>query len=194
MRPPTTDEEAQLTARLTGMLPAGVIGAVRRIQAGDDKLLTAAERASLPPQLPGQRRASGAARALARELCATIGAPATDLVRSAAGVPLWPRRIIGSLAYDETFVAAVVGRSDVMRGIGLEIEHIEPADEDLLGLVAGPFELRSVRATRTTSSGCAPSRMRCTRRCMHATAASSSSTTSGSTSNPGWPPRTMGGA
>jgi 4'-phosphopantetheinyl transferase EntD len=147
MRPPPSDEEAQLTARLTGMLPAGAIGAVRRIQPGDEQLLTAAEQASLPAQLPGQRRSSGASRALARELCATIGAPATDLVRSATGVPLWPRQVVGSLAYDEAFAAAVVGRSDVLRGIGLEIEHIELPDEDLLGLVAGPLELRSVRAT-----------------------------------------------
>ncbi|MBA3598148.1 MAG: 4'-phosphopantetheinyl transferase superfamily protein [Methylibium sp.] len=129
---------------LRGMLPAGAVGALRRIRPQDEQLLTAAETASLPARVAVRRRASGAARALARELFAAIGLEATDLVRRPGGMPAWPQHAVGSLAHDDVFAAAVVGRSDVLGGMGLDIERIEPPDEDLLALVASPLERRSM--------------------------------------------------
>src|SRR3990172_7554234 len=86
-----------LTRFLADELPDGSIGAVRPILEGDECLLTSTELAGMAASVVCVRRASGAARALARELCGRLGSPAAEIPRSLDRSPLWPPAIVRSI-------------------------------------------------------------------------------------------------
>jgi 4'-phosphopantetheinyl transferase EntD len=119
---------------------AALIGA-RRIQPGD-------EAAAPGPHASGaasamRRRASGAARIVARTLLAELGSDVnTPLPRGASGAPLWPAGIVGSLAHDEAFAVAVAARAGPLLGLGVDIEPAEPLPADLVDHVLLPSEQR----------------------------------------------------
>ena len=64
-----------LSRRLDEILPRGAVGAVRRIGLQDDQLLSPAESACIGRAVVARRRASGAARMLARSLLSSISKP-----------------------------------------------------------------------------------------------------------------------
>ena len=87
------------------------------------------------------RRASGAARIVAKTLLANLGAsPPFELPRSASRAPLWPPGFVGSLAHDDEFAAAAVAPSEAIRGLGIDIEPALPLPEALLDTIATPRE------------------------------------------------------
>ena len=91
--------------------------------------------------IPSVRRASGAARIVARTLLANLGAsPPFELPRSASRAPLWPPGFVGSLAHDDEFAAAAVAPSEAIRGLGIDIEPALPLPEALLDTIATPRE------------------------------------------------------
>lgn len=138
--PPREFAADVLTRRLNDIVPGGVVGGVRRIAPNDDQLLTPAEAAGKDRMVPARRRASGAAREIARALLdAAIGAR-PDILCEASGAPLWPRGIVGSLAHDEAVAAAVLAPAAVLGGLGIDVEAAEPLDAELLSTVANPGE------------------------------------------------------
>jgi 4'-phosphopantetheinyl transferase EntD len=135
-------------ARLRAALePFGVLVAARRIRRGDEAGFAGAGAAT--PANVGQRRASGAARIVARDLLCELGADAVaPLARSPSGAPVWPQGIIGSLAHDDDFAVAAAARRRRLMGVGVDIEPPEPLPEDLTDLVLSAAERGETKGDR----------------------------------------------
>jgi 4'-phosphopantetheinyl transferase EntD len=126
------------------LAPFGARVGVRRIRAGDEAAFADPRGASLV-----RRRASGAARIVARRLIEELGfAGAAALARAPTGAPQWPSGLVGSLAHDETFAVAVAAPRNAIAGIGVDVEPAEPLPEDVVDLVLTPEEARETAGDR----------------------------------------------
>jgi 4'-phosphopantetheinyl transferase EntD len=125
------------------VLPGLLVGH-RLIAAGDENALLDAEAASCGASVIARRRASGAARIVARGLMARLGVENGLVPKDASGAPIWPAGIVGSLAHDDTIAVAAVARARDFRAIGIDVEPAEPLPTDMLDLVAAPSELRGL--------------------------------------------------
>lgn len=56
------------------------------------------------------RRASGAARIVARQLLARLGCAQTELPKESSGAPRWPFGVVGSLAHETGAILCKGGR------------------------------------------------------------------------------------
>src|SRR5205807_4882881 len=90
------------------------------------------------------RRASGAARIVARQLLAQLGYGAITLPRGASGEPIWPAGVTGSLAHDDRVAIAAVGLLRDVRAVGIDVEPAVPLPPEVLELIATPQELRKI--------------------------------------------------
>ena len=82
------------------------------------------------------RRASGAARIVARKLLLRFGHAERPIPRSTGGKPVWPDGIVGSMAHDaEVAIAAVAARKDFL-SVGIDVEPAEALATNLLDIVA----------------------------------------------------------
>ena len=82
------------------------------------------------------RRASGAARIVARQLMVQLGHPRCAVPKAPSGAPVWPKGIVGSLSHDSRVaVAAVAPRQDNV-ALGIDVEPAEPLPAEILELVA----------------------------------------------------------
>ncbi len=137
----TVDAEA-LAAVLAGLAPEGLLTGVRGIAAGDEMALMPAEAATIATTALAARRASGAARILARELLARLGHGATAIPRGTSGAPVWPEGITGSLAHDDEVAVAVVARAGegatLEATLGIDVEPAEPLPREVAALVEFP--------------------------------------------------------
>jgi 4'-phosphopantetheinyl transferase EntD len=117
----------------------------REITAGDELALTPAELSPMDRSIVSVRRASGAARIVAKTLLAKLGAsPEVELPRSASRAPVWPPGYVGSLAHDDEYAAAAVAPAHALRGVGIDIEPALPLPEDLLGTIATHNERKQI--------------------------------------------------
>jgi 4'-phosphopantetheinyl transferase EntD len=132
-----------LSDSLDSLLPQGAVGAVRPIEFGDEAMLTSSEVAAMRESVLTKRRASGAARAIARRLLASLGVPAVDILRSPGGAPVWPTGYKGSLSHDATMAAATVAPSKELGGIGVDVETAEPLDAEVMSIVGSVRERRT---------------------------------------------------
>jgi 4'-phosphopantetheinyl transferase EntD len=129
---------------LDSLAPPGLLIGHRLITPGDDDALLEHEAASIPSSVASVRRASGAARIVARELLAKLGYGPVAIPTAPSGEPIWPEGIAGSMAHDDRIaVAAVVPLRD-LRAVGIDIEPAVPLSADMLELVATPQELRNI--------------------------------------------------
>jgi 4'-phosphopantetheinyl transferase EntD len=139
---------SSLSERLDALARAahpGLRAGCRRIATGDEFALTPAELRPLERSIASVRRASGAARIVARALLAKLGAsPGAELPRSASRAPLWPPGFVGSLAHDDEYAAAAAASSMSLRGVGIDIEPALPLPDDLLDMVATASELKQI--------------------------------------------------
>jgi len=124
-------------------LPGLLIGH-RVIMAGDETTLRAEEASSFSSRAPAARRASGAARIVARELMARLGYPDAQLPRGAAGAPLWPAGVVGSLAHDDEVAVAAVALAQDFASVGIDVEPARALPTDMRELIASPDELRTI--------------------------------------------------
>ncbi|MBV8441531.1 MAG: 4'-phosphopantetheinyl transferase superfamily protein, partial [Hyphomicrobiales bacterium] len=121
------------------LAPLGVLVGARRIRPGDEAAFADPD-LGRPANL-ARRRASGAARIVARDHLGELGADAAaPLPRSPSGAPAWPAGIIGSLAHDDVFAVAAVARRGLLAGIGVDVEPAEPLPADLVDLVLNAAE------------------------------------------------------
>lgn len=132
--PPDTPLDT-LTRAMADLAPRGVLLGCRVIAAGDGDLLLAEEQRVIATRHPASRRASGAARHLARGLLAAQGHPAVSIGRGPHGAPLWPDGVVGSLAHDDTVAVAAIASAADWRALGIDVEPAEPLPADLLALV-----------------------------------------------------------
>ena len=118
----------------------GIIVGYRLISRGDENALWPEESLPMASSVDKVRRASGAARIVARQLLRRLGQPECALPRGSGGAPTWPTGITGSLAHDSSVAVAAVGRCSDVDGIGIDIEPAESLPAELLDLVATPRE------------------------------------------------------
>jgi 4'-phosphopantetheinyl transferase EntD len=135
-----TTADSAFQAALDAMCFPGVMIGHRLISEGDEHALMPEEAPAFVSSVVKVRRASGAARIIARQFLARLGHPGCALPRGPAGAPIWPADVTGSLAHDSHVAVAVVGmRRDVL-ALGIDVEPAEPLPADLLDLVATPQE------------------------------------------------------
>ena len=122
----------------------GILVDHRLIADGDELALLPEELVALGSSVLKVRRASGAARIVARKLLSRFGQSPCAIPRGAAGMPLWPHGLVGSLAHDsKVAIAAMAARRDFL-SVGIDVEPAEPLNPDLLGMVATPRELERI--------------------------------------------------
>jgi 4'-phosphopantetheinyl transferase EntD len=121
--------------------------AARKIAVGDEFALTPAELRPMDRAIASVRRASGAARIVAKALLAELGGPpAVELPRSSASrAPQWPSGFVGSLAHDDEFAVAAVTRAPSIRGVGIDVEPPLPLPGDLLDVIATANEREQLK-------------------------------------------------
>ena len=139
----TAAAQDQELARSIGSLAApGILIGHRLIQPGDERALLPDESGAFANSVIKVRRASGAARLVARELMQRMGLPQQAVPKNANGAPVWPNGIAGSIAHDDAVAVAAIARQSDVRSLGIDVEPAEPLDPDLLEIVATPGERR----------------------------------------------------
>ena len=118
----------------------GVAVGHRLISPGDEHALLKEEVPALAASVVKVRRASGAARIVARQLLTQLGYANCALPKGPAGAPVWPAGIVGSLAHDSRVAVAAVGMRADVGALGIDVEPAECLPSELLDLVATPQE------------------------------------------------------
>lgn len=126
--------DPNLQQALENLAPGIVVGH-RLITSGDEAALSDDEAQSIGSTVVAVRRASGAARLIARELLARLGHPPCPLPKTASGLPAWPPDIVGSLAHDDHIAIAAVAPRREAEAVGIDIEPAEPLPPDVVDLV-----------------------------------------------------------
>lgn len=127
---------------IVALAPPGILIGHRLISPGDESALLADEAKTITVRTLEGRRASGAARIVARQLLAELGHLPGTLPKGPSGAPLWPQGIVGSLAHDDRVAVAAAGLRRNAYGVGVDVEPAEMLPPDMLELVATPRERR----------------------------------------------------
>jgi 4'-phosphopantetheinyl transferase EntD len=90
------------------------------------------------------RRASGAARIVARDLMQRLGHFCAPLPNKQSGAAKWPDSFVGSMAHDADIAVAAVGLSTDFCAIGIDVEPREGLEIELHEIVARPSENRKI--------------------------------------------------
>jgi 4'-phosphopantetheinyl transferase EntD len=114
------------------------------ISAGDEIALLDEEAASIASPVIAVRRASGAARIVARALLAQFGYAPVAVPKGEAGAPIWPAGMSGSIAHDDRIAMAAVGLQHDIRAVGIDVEPAVPLPQEMLELIATSQELRRI--------------------------------------------------
>lgn len=131
---------ASLDSVIGGLSLPGVMIGYREISPGDENALTPEEAIAFAASVVSVRRASGAARTVARQLLARIGITRCALPKADGGAPVWPPGIVGSMSHHASVAVAAVALGRDFSALGIDIEPAEPLPADLLDLVATPQE------------------------------------------------------
>ena len=122
----------------------GLLIGHRVISQGDEDALRGAEAASIPSSIANVRRASGAARIVARNLLARLGYPEAQVPKGVGGAPVWPVDVVGSLAHDDAIAVAAVGLRRDFASVGIDVERTGSLPSDMLALVATQSERQRI--------------------------------------------------
>ena len=85
----------------------------------------------------------------ARQALLDLGVPSSPILVGQWREPLWPAGVIGSITHATTLCAAVVARSELWQGIGIDVLDVQAGGfllKDTVGLIAQEEEERSARA------------------------------------------------
>ena len=136
----TTARDPLLQRSIDAMAVPGILIDHRLIAIGDESALLPEEFRVYASSVIKVRRASGAARIVARELFLRLGHAQRAIPKSASGMPIWPNGIVGSLARRfEVAVATMAMRRD-FSSLGVDIEPAKALDPELLDLVTTATE------------------------------------------------------
>jgi len=139
---------SSLAGAMNAVAVPGIRIGHRLIADGDERRLLPEEFGAFAASVIKVRRASGAARLVARELMPHFGCAPRAIPKSAAGMAVWPEGIVGSLAHDnEVAVAVMAAKSDFL-SVGVDIEPAEPLEPGLLEIVATPNERQGAAEDR----------------------------------------------
>jgi 4'-phosphopantetheinyl transferase EntD len=132
--------DPSLQSAIDALSIPGITLGHRLIAPGDEHALLPEETPAFAASVVKVRRASGAARIVARELLSGLGHAGCALPRAPSGAPIWPAGVIGSLTHDADVAMAAVGMSCDFEGIGIDVEPAEPLPAEILDMVATPRE------------------------------------------------------
>jgi 4'-phosphopantetheinyl transferase EntD len=118
----------------------GIMIRHRLISPGDEHALLPDEAPAFASSVVKVRRASGAARIVARQLLSRLGQPECSVPRAPSGAPIWPAGIVGSLSHDSRVAVAALGSCRDVGAIGVDVEPAECLPSELLDIVATPRE------------------------------------------------------
>jgi 4'-phosphopantetheinyl transferase EntD len=136
----TVVTDFSLQSAIDALSLPGILIGHRLISPGDEHALMPEEAQAFTSSVVEVRRASGAARIVARQLLAQLGHARCALPRSPSGAPIWPAGIIGSLTHDSRVALAAIGMGRDIRALGIDVEPAESLPAELLDLVATPQE------------------------------------------------------
>src|SRR5262249_17608237 len=136
--------EPSLKQALDAVAVPGLLIGHRVISLGDEGALRGAEAGSISSSIANVRRASGAARMVARSLLAQLGYPEAQVPMGAGGAPVWPVGVVGSLAHDDEIAVAAVGLRRDLASVGIDVEWAGALPSDMLALVATQSERRRI--------------------------------------------------
>jgi len=136
--------DPSLQQAIDALAPPGLLIGHRVISPGDEFALLDAEAAAMASMATDRRRASGAARHVARELMTRLGYAQLPVLKAASGAPVWPARLTGSMAHDDRIAVAAVGLRRDFTAVGIDVEPAAPLPADMLELIATPRELRAI--------------------------------------------------
>ena len=154
MNRPMTATSLPLQRAIEAMSVPGILVGHRLIADGDDLALLPEEAAAFAASVIKVRRASGAARMVARELLARLGQAPRAIPKSTAGMPLWPEGIVGSLAHDAEVAIAAIASQREFSSIGVDAEPAEPLASDLLPMIATLKERARIQADPIHAGSC----------------------------------------
>ncbi len=136
----------ELQRSIDGMAVPGIFVDHRVIAHGDEFSLLPDELDAFVTSVEKVRRASGAARIVARELLLRLGQQQQAIPKSASGMPIWPSGIVGSLAHEsEIAVAALAMRRDYS-SLGVDVEPAQALEPDDLKIIATATERQMIRS------------------------------------------------
>ncbi len=128
-------QDQALLLSLPTLAVPGIMVGHRLISVGDEHALLPVEAKAFERSAVQVRRASGAARIVARTLLRQLGHDMAPVPKSPGGEPIWPNGVLGSLAHDYRVAVAAVGSSEDLEGVGIDVEPAENLSADLLQLV-----------------------------------------------------------
>jgi 4'-phosphopantetheinyl transferase EntD len=96
--------------------------------------------------VPKRRNEFTTVRYCAREALAELGVPAGPILKGEKGEPCWPDGVVGSLTHCDGYRGAVVGRSEVVRSVGIDAEPHGVLPNGVLDAVSLPAERRELAA------------------------------------------------
>jgi 4'-phosphopantetheinyl transferase EntD len=134
----SSEQSAPLQTAIEQLAVPGIMIGHRLISPGDEGTLLPDD--AVTSSSAKSRRASGAARVVARELLAGAGFQNCAIPKAPSGTPLWPLQIVGSLAHDSDVAVAAVAPHREFAGIGIDIEPAEALPIELLKIIATPSE------------------------------------------------------
>lgn len=130
------------------ILPADVISVEARDDATDAKLFPE-EELVVGRAVEKRRREFTTARMCARAALRELGLPATPILTGERGEPLWPAGVVGSITHCDGYRACAVARSTKVVTVGIDAEPNAELPDGLLGDIARPEELPSLRLLRS---------------------------------------------
>jgi 4'-phosphopantetheinyl transferase EntD len=98
-----------------------------------------------------RRRDFALGRHCARAALAQLGHDQAVIGRDISGAPLWPPGVTGSITHTRGYAAALAARTDRIRAIGLDAEHVGGVTEDLFARLFTPAERAALAYSQTSA-------------------------------------------
>lgn len=129
---------------IEAVLPHGVHCVVTVDEPPADFTLLPTEKSAIARAVPKRQAHFMAGRHCARSALTAAGWPAHAIARSANGAPCWPAGVIGSICHCDGLAAAIVGQRSQYRGLGIDIEPIQPLSNATRDVVLTRAELAAL--------------------------------------------------
>lgn len=93
-----------------------------------------------------RQREFRAGRACAKEALRRAGSSPAPLLRNDDRTPIWPTGYVGSITHCPTFCAAIAGRADILRAVGLDAEPLVELSDGVKRIVCSVDEAAALRS------------------------------------------------
>jgi 4'-phosphopantetheinyl transferase EntD len=107
--------------------------------------LLPAESAYIERAVERRRNEFSTGRWLARRALGALGLPPGAILRGAAGEPIWPAGVVGSITHSSSVCGVVVAFERHYRGVGLDLELSAAPSADLAHLILAAEEPAAYR-------------------------------------------------